>query len=70
MRGKLVLLHQQSLVQLTLVLLDLLLHVGDCSCNLKEMRRSVSRSFKDSSGWKGEENKKNALHVWLPKQEG
>lgn len=34
MRGKLLLLHQQRLVQLTLVLLDLLLHVGDCTCNL------------------------------------
>lgn len=35
MRGKLLLLHQQRLVQLTLVLLDLLLHVGDCTCNLE-----------------------------------
>lgn len=34
MSGKLLLLHQQRLVELTLVLLDLLLHVGDCTCNL------------------------------------
>lgn len=40
MRGKLLLLHQQRLVQLTLVLLDLLLHVGDCTCNLRERRSS------------------------------
>lgn len=30
----LLLLHQQGLGQLTLVLLDLLLHVIDCTCNL------------------------------------
>lgn len=36
MGGKLLLLHQQRLVELTLVLLDLLLHVGDCTCNLGE----------------------------------
>lgn len=40
MRGKLLLLHQQRLVQLTLVLLDLLLHVGDCTCNLGGERSS------------------------------
>lgn len=36
MGGKLLLLllHQQRLVELTLVLLDLLLHVGDCACDL------------------------------------
>ena len=39
MRGML-LLHQQCLVQLALMLLDLLLHVGDCTCNL---------------GWEGEQ---------------
>lgn len=49
MRGKLLLLHQQRLVQLTLVLLDLLLHVGDCTCNLgrREERRSNNRPLKD-----------------------
>lgn len=37
MRGKLLLLlHQKRLVQLALMLLDLLLHVGDCTCNLGE----------------------------------
>ncbi len=41
MRGKLLLLYQQRLVQLTLVLLDLLLHVGDCTCNLHEKKSSV-----------------------------
>lgn len=40
MRGKLLLLHQQCLVQLALMLLDLLLHVGDCTCNLGEKERS------------------------------
>lgn len=41
MRGKLLLLlHQQSLVQLALMLLDLLLHVGDCTCNLSEKETS------------------------------
>jgi hypothetical protein len=30
----LLLLHQQGLVELALVLLDLLLHVADCTCNL------------------------------------
>ena len=43
MRGKLLLLHQQRLVQLTLVLLDLLLHVGDCTCNLDEEREGLSQ---------------------------
>lgn len=43
MRGKLLLLHQQRLVQLTLVLLDLLLHVGDCTCNLGERRSSDTK---------------------------
>ena len=34
-RRLLLLLHQQSLRQLPLVLLDLLLHVIDCACNLR-----------------------------------
>lgn len=43
MRGKLLLLHQQCLVQLALMLLDLLLHVGDCTCNLDEKERCSQR---------------------------
>lgn len=42
MRGKLLLLHQQGLVQLALMLLDLLLHVGDCTCNLEEKERGCN----------------------------
>lgn len=47
MRGKLLLLHQQRLVQLTLVLLDLLLHVGDCTCNLGEKRSSDTKILEE-----------------------
>lgn len=51
MRGKLLLLHQQRLVQLTLVLLDLLLHVGDCTCNLGEKRRTVIIMYFKRKHW-------------------
>lgn len=44
MGGKLLLLHQQRLVELTLVLLDLLLHVGDCTCNLGESKSKKNRN--------------------------
>lgn len=52
MRGKLLLLHQQRLVQLTLVLLDLLLHVGDCTCNLR-WKRGNNVSQKEFFGQRG-----------------
>ena len=51
MRGKLLLLHQQRLVQLTLVLLDLLLHVGDCTCNLGEKRAIVKKMHHQRKRW-------------------
>lgn len=59
MRGKLLLLHQQRLVQLTLVLLDLLLHVGDCTCNLR--RKKGNNVSQKEFFWptRGEEKKFN-----------
>lgn len=50
MRGKLLLLHQQCLVQLALMLLDLLLHVGDCTCNLDEKERRYNALGERQSG--------------------
>lgn len=50
-RGKLLLLYQQRLVQLTLVLLDLLLHVGDCTCNLGDGRGGFTKDVLSSEGW-------------------
>lgn len=46
MRAGGLLLHQQGLVQLTLVLLDLLLHVIDCTCNLQEEEVTSERHTK------------------------
>lgn len=71
MRGKLLLLHQQRLVQLTLVLLDLLLHVGDCTCNLGERTSSVTTThhkirFRESRVRK----KKMSQIIWWQKQDG
>jgi hypothetical protein len=42
----LLLLHQQGLGQLSLVLLDLLLHVIDCTCNLQEEEVTSERDTK------------------------
>lgn len=64
MRGKLLLLHQQCLVQLALMLLDLLLHVGDCTCNLDEKERRCNDLVKDKlaidTGVKDKVNKKGS----------
>lgn len=58
MRGNLLLLHQQRLVQLTLVLLDLLLHVGDCTCNLGEKRSSDTKILKEVLGNEGRKTRR------------
>jgi len=48
-RGRL-LLHKQGLGQLALVLLDLLLHVIDCTCNLARKRiNKCSMEQKDTA---------------------
>lgn len=67
MSGKLLLLHQQRLVQLTLVLLDLLLHVGDCTCNLGEnVGNSTKRSLNCVLLRGG--NKRIRLNRWSQRQ--
>ena len=43
----LLMLHQQGLGQLTLVLLDLLLHVIDCTCNLRHTRDHKGDNFRN-----------------------
>lgn len=48
------LLHQQRLVELTLVLLDLLLHVGDCTCNLREIAEKSQSHVVLLTAWKFE----------------
>lgn len=71
MRGKLLLLHQQRLVQLTLVLLDLLLHVGDCACNLAEKRSSVTTMHHKIKFWATKRRKTRRLikFMWWQKQD-
>lgn len=67
MRGKLLLLHQQCLVQLALMLLDLLLHVGDCTCNLDEKDRRYNGHWHRSKGQKRIKKKRFAKGRLVPK---
>ena len=50
--GRLLLFHQQGLVELALVLLDLLLHVADCTCNLDRKGGDKVNSRTGSGGMK------------------